>query len=374
MRFAYRQFAILILLLAASFVSVNAQSLVYASNQLEQMAKMMQMTDKLKKLPEGVSLRCDSYNSVPLTVVKKGNVVKHIGYSVFSIKQRERVGETRSNFIERFLLSTDLPFNREKTVEEEMMEEKIAFRSGNLSLLKSFAKDSSLSVDASLVKEKLHDVKWMREGKTVCEIGFPANHELLTGRNMLENDNRLQMDILLMADSVVKGRYSFQKDALKEQEEVFVLSGGSYLSDELLANRYFLKNADGSFSPLCTPIAPRESLANLLSANDIPNNFSLEITLKQYNYREATFSVPLTKWVEYYKEQGCKPYFCVIGQEKSFLDCLLLLRNEDLGCCHVMRLRFDTDMLEKRKGKITARLNAFVPTSNIKDLYYENKI
>lgn len=374
MKFVNKQFSVLMLLLVVSITSAKAQSVIYASRLLEQMAKMMQMTDTIKKLPEGVSLRCYSYKGLPLTVVKNGNRVRHIGYSIFTKAQREKVGEIRSNFIERFLLTTDLPLKREKTVEEEMQEEKILFRSGSLSMLKSFVKDNSCTLEASLVKERMHTVKWSKGGKVVCEMGFPADHELMTGRNMLENDERLQMDILSMQDSVMKGKYSFSEKTLQKHQDIYVLFGGNYMFKELSANRFFLKNADGTYSPLCNTKAPRESIANLFTSNDIKNNYTLAITQKQFNYNQSTFTVPLAKWVNYYKEQGFSPYFCIISQDKTKIDCLLILHNQDMGCNHVMRIKFNPDTLVDRSGSITARLNAFVPTSNIKDLYYENQL
>lgn len=369
-----KYFHVFLPLLVFPFMSVNAQSVIYASRQLEQMAKMVQMTDVVKKLPEGVSVGCFSYKGLPLSVVKKGNRVQHIGYSVFTDQQRKVVGEIRSNFVERFLLTTDLPFVREKSVEIEMQEEKIVFRSGGLATLKGFVKDNSCSVEASLVKEKFHDVKWKKAGKTVCEMGFPADHELMTGRNMLENDERLQMDIMSMSDTVINKLRNLDESSLQKHHEVYIQHGGNYMFKELTADRYFTKNVGNSFSPLCTPMVPRESFANLLTDNDIENNYTLDVTLKQFNYNQSVFSVPLTKWIAYYKEQGFKPYFCIIGQDKSMLDCLLILRNVEMGCNHVMRLNFDTETLAYRKGKIKARLNAFVPTSNLKDIYYENKL
>lgn len=361
-------------LLAFPFISVNAQSVIYASRQLEQMAKMMQMTDAIKKMPEGVSISCYNYKGLPVTVVKNGNRVKHIGYSVFTDQQRKVVGEIRSNFIERFLLTTDLPFVREKSVEIEMQEEKIVFRSGGLAALKGFIKDNSCSVEASLVKEKLHTVKWNKAGKTICEMGFPADHELMTGRNMLENDDRMQMDIISMPDTVINKKRILDEKSLQKHQVVYVLPGGNYLFKELTADRYFTKNSGNSFSALCAPLAPRESFANLMTDNDIENNYTLDITLKQFNYNQSKFSVPLTKWIAYYKENGFKPYFSIISQDKNMLDCLLVLRNPEMGCNHVMRLKFDTETIPNRTGKITARLNAFVPTSNIKDFYYETKL
>ena len=370
----YSRLAAFLFVFTVAIASANAQSVIYASRQLEQMAKMMQMTDTIKKLPEGVSLRCYSYKGQPLTVVKSGNRVRHIGYSVFTKAQREKVGEIRSNFIERFLLTTDLPLKREKTINEEMQEEKILFRSGNLSLLKSFVKDNSCTLEASLVKERMHTVKWSKGGKVVCEMGFPADHELMTGRNMLENDERLQMDILSMPDSVMKGKYSFSEKTLQKRQDIYVLSGGNYTYKELSADRFFRKNANGMFSPLCNAKAPRESIANLFTGNDIENNYTLDITHKQFNYNQSTFSVPLSKWINYYKEQGFTPYFCIVDQSKTLVECLLILRNTDMGCNHVMRIKFNTETLANRTGSISARLNAFVPTSNIKDLYYDNKL
>lgn len=364
---------LMMLLLAVWCVTANAQLVSYASRQLEQMAVMLQATDSIHMLPEGLSYACLTHKGHPLTVVKREGRVCHIGYSVFTPQLRSVVGEVRANFIERFLLTTDLPFKREKTLAEEMQEEKILFRTGSLTTLKGITADTLFNVVTSLQNGRLHVVKWMKSGRTICEMGFPADHELLLGRNMLENDERMQMDILTSSDSILSRRQQLDEADLQKHDEVYVLSGKNFLNKELSARRYFTRNTDGSFSSLCTPKLPRESLANLLTAADIANNYTLDITLKQFNYQQSTFAVPLTKWTRYCIDRGFIPYFCIISETQKLLDALLIMHHPDLGCCHVMRLKFDPQTLANRTGVITARLNAFVPISNVKDLYYESK-
>ena len=72
------------------------------------------------------------------------------------------------------------------------------------------------------------------------------------------------------------------------------------------------------------------------------------------------------------KAQGCTPFFGIISQEPGKVVCELVMQNESLGYAHVMKFEFDPAILVDRQGTMSARLNSYVPISNVKSLFHED--
>lgn len=342
-----------------------ADGIYYTSNQLQEISRNLSLGEILVGLPDGLSIY-ENGHFQKLTIEKKHSCITHIGYTLFTHQQRNTIGDALCNFVERFLLSTDLPLKRQKSVEQEMQEEKIAFRTGDLSTLKSLVGDTLSQVSSRVYKGKAHIIKWTKDGKTICEMGFPINHELMRGIHMEENDERLQMDVIMtFVNNVI---LSPSVSELSKDDDIYISKGTIFEKTSLTSDRFYSMDSHGTIQPLFSVNHAKESVANIFTDNDVANEYVLEINQKQYNYQTTTFSVPLRQWVAYYKEQGCVPYFRVVGTDGEILDCLLIMQHPQMGYCHLMRVKFDASTIETRRGTITARLNPFIPTSNVKDL------
>lgn len=127
------------------------------------------------------------------------------------------------------------------------------------------------------------------------------------------------------------------------------------------------------FELLCSEDMPAESMANLVTSNEIDDSISIDILLVKYGYRTERFTVPLRQWIAFCHMEGCKPYFGVISQDSSKVVCELIMLNELLGYVHVMKLSFDPNIIAKRKGTAKARLNSYVPINNLQSLFGEDE-
>lgn len=334
----------------------------------------MNVEDTISRMPDGLNYRSLTYKNTPITVEKQNGVVQNIGYSIFTPSQRQQVGIARGRFVERFSLYADLSLSREKSVEQEMQEERIKFQKGSFNTLKSIAsKDTAYAIEYSLVNTLYHRVKWSKGATVVCDFAFMANHELLLGAKMIENENSLASHIQSTIASPAPLAFIYNENDFdtRSDEECYTLKGHSYIIDELTSKRFFRRNLDGSYSPIFSDKNPKESFANLMTSNAINNEYVLKISLQKYNCKQEEFEVPLDNWLTYCISNNCVPYCSVISSSNDVIDGLVIMRNEDMGYNHVMRVQFHPSTIHDRRGVITARLNAFIPTSNIKDLYYE---
>jgi hypothetical protein len=67
---------------------------------------------------------------------------------------------------------------------------------------------------------------------------------------------------------------------------------------------------------------------------------------------------------------GCKAFFGIISLEKdNIATCELIMHNHRMGYNHIMKITFPMSTFDERKGRIQARLNSYVNSSRIKNLF-----
>lgn len=338
---------------------------IYHSDLLKEMAAKAKIDTYVEGLNEGVHYRAVTFNGKPLTVVVEDGEVRHIGYSLFNNHQREYIGQDISNFIERYWLGLNLPLKRDKSVEREMYEDGFCFTAGSKRSLASLLEDTTLQITVSMDYEKQYTVQWKKTGKTLCGITFPINYELLLGRDMLENEHRLSEEIKTTYALPCNKKYSIEELVQSYTNAYMVFQGGRYYFDELSGNRYIVCR-DKRFYPLYDMRYRSESIANLLTGTDIPEAKDFKLTLRQqlYNYQQLNIETNIRQFISFCIKNGCKPYVGVIGDEGGDVDVLLIMRNIALGYNHVVRMKVN---LTNRTA--IARLNAYVPTSNLRELF-----
>lgn len=350
----------------------------FHSNFLQEMAVAAGIQSQADKLSDGCYYDMFSYKNRPLTVIVSNDEVVHIGYTLFSSMQREFVEEDIANFVERYWLSTDLPLKRVKAVGQQMREDRVTFTKGSLSSVDILQSDTSLSVQTSMDFERYYAITWRKNGAAVCALRFPVDNELLSGRNLIENDQRLADDIRRARpappspDTVVNG------DILHHSQEsgYYVLPGESYYMDALTGNRYFLRNKKRrTFGLLYAPEHKFETIANMLTGTDLPQAENFVLTLRQqtYNYQQNIINTSLRQYVAFCLQNGCVPYVGLISENGNIVEVELVMRNVALGYAHVARLSFDMTQMDDGGGTAVGRLNAYVPTANVKNLFKDLK-
>lgn len=260
-----------------------------------------------------------------------------------------------------------------KPVDTYLREEKIAFLQGGFSQLQAALADTS-AMEISLVDGKRYAVSFFRGDQRTVIISYPASYQLILGTTLMEAENRLFEDV--WRTPIPKAEEHQVVEELLQQmgsSAVYLLAGSSYVLPELNTNRYYVKNEQGKFELLYSEDLPLETMANLATGTDIDNQLMLDIRMVKYGYRTEDATVPLRQWVAFGIEQGCTPFFGVISSEEGKVICEYVMQNEALGYAHVMKFEFNPAILVDRKGNMSARLNSYVPISNVKSLFKENE-
>lgn len=371
MKKRFRLISILFAFLWTNSSLLTAQSR-YQTDLLASMAESLKLSSQLDTLKNGCYSFNYFYKKRPLNVFVDNGKVTHIGYVLFSNGQRKVLNSPVYNFLERYVLEVDLPLERKRSTSQQLAEDDINFSTGDLASLSKLIGDTTLNLAIENLNEKRYKVGWYKKDKLFCSIDFPIGYDLLRGTEIVENERRIAEDIQCASLLSVKPLSVKREQLLSTwQPNYFILPGESYYTDQLNTNRYYEKLNDGQFQLIFSRKYPQESLANILTTLELKNNFQVRVRLKKYDFKEDNFKVSLTQFISFFLREGCVPYFGIISYKDTTLVCQLVMRKPDEGYCHVMKVTFDVEQLLDKKGEIAVRLNSFIPTSKIKNLFEE---
>lgn len=344
----------------------------FRSDRLEEISKCVSA-----ELPECDSTFTVRYGERDVTIRTSGAYVEHIGYRIFSPTLRGRaINPLIADFIEQYWLSLTLPLERQKSVEQQLTEDRFVFETGSIRSIDAIQKDSAISFSCESTPTQF-TAMWGDPQSPLCRISFPIDHELILGRKMLENDRRLAREIneTILTATPVPGSAAadpFQPDSMPPLR---VEHNGSYLDCELKSERYYATGTDGLSSvPVFDTSHCVESIMNLFTGYDIPRarDIALSISHKTFGFKTQPIETTVQKFVAYSMQGGCMPYVGILSVDSEgtgLADILVIMHNRHAGYNHVLRVSLPLDCIATGRGTASARLNAFVPSSNIKNLF-----
>ncbi len=355
---------------------VRAHINTYATDQLQEMCQVMHLLPQLDSLSQNDTLFLKHQDKCVVVHTKNGRV-NHIGYCIFTQEQRSSMQSPVFDFLERYVLALDLPLKRVKPVNNQLAEDGISFSGGEISSMPQLYNDSTLNLSINLIEGKKYNVTWEKENIPYFSIEFPASYDLLHGTEMSENERRLAEDLQSAPKPDCK-----PTPVVKEQLfpnfyiNYYILPGESYYFDNLNSNKYYKQDSvNGDYSPIFSPNYPIESISNLFTTNEIICDYNINVTLKQYGFKQTNLTIPVNNFVNYFIKQGCKPFFGLKEYTDKKIVGLLIMLNRAEGYCHTIIITADSDILEENESPkvFKARIVSYIPISRIKTLYEEYK-
>lgn len=344
----------------------------YHSNLLERMANTMQIATQLDSLGNGFHYRSFVWGGNPISVRIDGDEITHIGYSLFPVSVRSGMPITICDFIERYLLELSLPLPRVKTINKQLLEDGfICLEGAPETMVAAMCSDTTLTINLTNVLEKRYSLEW----KNAIDSGsvvFPADWQLLSGRDMEENESRLPVEIA-KHNILWKASLPDTASLTQDGQGLFVQDGGYYYIKTLACAQFYRYEKD-SLKLVDGPSNVSAYTANLFTGTGLHNDFVLNIKMRVFGLKSTYFKVPLNQWLSFCLAKGCKPYWGIISVSEDLVEGELIMRNADLGYNHVMRIWMPTELLHKGSGEIQTRLVPYVPTHNLSYLFDEIKL
>lgn len=277
------------------------------------------------------------------------------------------------DFLERYLYtvsnSTDGFMLR-----QQMADDKVFVTSGSLSNIKRISPNSPFSLLRH--EDVAYDVSWTDEsGNILLGLQFPIKYELLLGQPKVDIEKTMPK-LLEM--------YSSSFEARNPTSSYEALSDGYFSSspvskfyvESLTTATYYQKGTGETVIPVFSSKQKWYSSANLFQGliADIAD-YRLYVEQNLYGFNQQTYTIPLARWLNYCKENNLTVYYAIEEEREDGLKALLIAQNRDLGFNHLLSIIIPDNFTEKKNSVLKAKLNAFIPTDNVKDLYqqYVNK-
>ena len=297
-----------------------------------------------------------------------------LGWSNRTIAQSS-ILDMHRRFLERLCAGYDQGKLGGKPFSAFLREEKVALLDGSFEELRSLCSDTSASMEVTVADGKRCAARLYRNDGQSVIISYPADYHVILDVSLMEMENSLYESVMDSSSVYPVDMVNVERTLLQPLDAgmAFIYKGDYFVLPALNNNRYYVREASGHFDLLYSEDYPIETMANLVTGTEIKTDITLSILFVKYGFRRDTLSVPLNRWVGFCLNEGCIPYYGVVSHQDDKVVAVLLMRNEDLGYVHVMKFSFDISILEKRCGEVTARLNSYVPFSNVKYLFSKDE-
>lgn len=272
------------------------------------------------------------------------------------------------DFLERYLYKASHS-TRGYDFYQSMADDKVVVRGGSLDNISKLSDNVTFSIVR--YEDKGYNACWKDlSGKVLLEMQFPLQFELLLGQPKVEIEKRMRKLLENSADSFsTVGNDSILVDNNGMWQPANV---SHYYAESLNTASYYLK-ADNAFIPIYSSDEKWYSAANLFHGHiDDINGYRLFIDQALYGFKQEKYTIKLSQWLNYCKENQLIVYFGIEEERKDGLKALLIAHNKDLGYNHMMSIILPDNFIDKRNAVLKVKLNAYIPTDNVKDLYQEH--
>ncbi len=365
----------IILMISISLVYGGIENIIHCrefrSDMLEEMSRHLNIAWPGE---EGISTVNSGVRDITVRITD--GCVEHIGYRIFPDDVRDRfIPPQIADFIERYWLSLSLPMKRLKSVSQQMLEDRFVFSKGGLSTLERLQRDSLLSFSCEIGQGNI-TVTWGEDPRPVCRITFPKDHELILGRKMPENDRRLASEIRCARIDARADKDNLSPLLSPDTvTSLWVYNEGSYLDCNLKSDRYYRHgDGDSEYIPVFDAGRLPESIANLFTDYDIAEADKIRLVIRQikFGFEEEMIETTVPEFVAFCKRNGCVPFVGIVSVDDDpagVADVLVIMRNWNIGYNHLLRVTLPLTCVSTGEGTATARMNAFIPSSNVKNLF-----
>ena len=339
----------------------------YSSNRVKAVASLLNLKG-LDTLKVGNNIDY-TYNEKPLVIrVNQWHELEHIGYYLFndSIKHKElyRVYD----FLERYLLELNLVESTEYAI--KLGFDNVDFKIGNFKTIYQLDGSENICIDSHLFD--YYDVKWMKNGKTLLNLKFDMDSQLLLGENIEFLEKNYLKEVL---------RYRYVRPNIGEEQknfhfpsnsDSFQKRGNSFIIDAI-RNDLFYRKENGNWKLLSSIKNPSKSIANTLLSLETEGDYTLHVKLDMYGYTEQNFTVRLSDWLgKCLYDEMCVPYFGMKNKKDANYEATVFMVKEHLGYLHMLSVSFPEEVLRNKKGIISGRLFIYIPLHNVTKKIFNN--
>lgn len=360
-------FLILIMFSLVGLSNLKAQQASFVSKLLGDMAKDLhyQLVDTVKA--ESYSIGT-AWGKTIMVEYDEHHVVTQIGLKLFAPQMKKEVNPIVYNFLERYFLEIYNWKNKTTSLAQKLNDDKVYFTKGTVGDCAKITDQSVFSL--SRVEDKYYEVSWRKNttASPFLSLAFPIQYELLLGMPQAEIEQTMQKRIL-RAGKGKKNEENVRKELLKGNI-YSSLPKKYYALPSVTNSSYYYKEGNGKFKLICDTINPTYSAMNIFHVLTKANN-PIHVEQSIYGFKKLNYTISLHQWLNYCQAENLTVYTAVETEYDAATQILLIAENKDLGYNHVLSVMVPKDFAIVSNRALTAKLNAFITTHNVKNLYQQ---
>ena len=287
------------------------------------------------------------------------------GLKLFSPEMRDAASyplQVVMDFIERYF-GQELPSQRQTTLEHKMADDKVYFRKGSISDLRQINDTMPLSIT---LLDRYYEVQWQKQDEPFVTIVFPAQYDLLLGKQKDEALNTLKESIhaapARSQDVVVPASLTMIDDSIwQSKSEHFELES---LNDAIYYNK-----VREDYQPLFDTSHLDYSAANLFHGLIADKDYRMYVEQSVYGMKTINYTLSLHQWLDYCAQLGLKIFFAVEEQREDGLLAIVIAQSRELGFNHLLSVVIPDKFVIDQNAVLKVRFSPYIPTHNVKDLY-----
>lgn len=268
-------------------------------------------------------------------------------------------------FLNRYISELDKWNEPNISLPQKMRDDKFVLLDGALENLSQVNDSTSFS----LVRydNKAYEASWTNGNNLLLRVAFPIQYELILGMPQIEIEQHLQEYIMSAPQRNVQKNGDIQLDSIAPN--VYRTAPKQHYHIQSLNNcQYFYKNTKDELQLIGDAAQTEFMIANLFQ-DGLNKNYLLQVSQSVYGFKHLDYTISLQQWLNYCIAEHLRCYVAIEGTSDEAIQVLIVAENIDLAYNHLLSVLIPRKALEDVSGTLLVKLNAFIPTHNITNLY-----
>lgn len=251
------------------------------------------------------------------------------------------------------------------SVYQKMRDDKFVILNGSLESIKQCTDTTAFSLKR--YNNKAYEIVWNNGDDTLMHVAFPIQYELILGMPQIEIEQHLQEYIIAAPNRQEQLTADFQLDSVAPG--IYRSAPRQHYQIPALNNsRYFVTSQSGGTQLICDTAYLDYTIANLFQ-DGLNSTCLMQVSQSIYGFKHLDYTISLQQWLNYCAAERMISYVAIESVTEETVQVLVVAENTDLAYNHLLSVLVPRNILEGQTGTLLVRLNAFIPTHNITDLY-----
>lgn len=268
-------------------------------------------------------------------------------------------------FLNRYISELEQWNEPNISLPQKMRDDKFVLLDGALENLSQVNDSTSFSLIR--YDNKAYEASWTNGKNILLRVAFPIQYELILGIPQIEIEQHLQEYIMSAPQRNVPKDGDIQLDSIAPN--VYRTAPKQHYQIQSLNNsQYFQRTEDGKLQLIGDSAKIEYTIANIFQSG-LEKNYLLQVSQSVYGFKHLDYTISLQQWLNYCASEHLMCFVAIEGETVDAIQVLIVAENIDLAYNHLLSVLIPRKTLGDVSGTLLVKLNAFIPTHNITDLY-----